>query len=277
MSPVPFTAWACPLDGSPLIRREKSLYCARNHCFDLDRKGAVNLLPVQFKKSKAPGDSKDMVAARTRFLENGFYQRIAEALCDVIEEINTDPLTVFDAGCGEGYYTQFVAAHLEKMKHSFSIAGMDISKDAIAAASARSKDIQWIVGTNAAIPVSDGAVDCVLSLFGFPVWSEFKRILKPNGILIAVDPAPDHLIELRRILYPVVTTKEKDASDAKGFVLQTEKRLAAAFGPLVEENVADLLWMTPHAFRAKPEDRAQAAASSFEAMTLDVSLRVYRC
>lgn len=38
------------------------------------------MLPVQNKRSRDPGDSKEMVAARRRFLNAGFYQPIAAAV-----------------------------------------------------------------------------------------------------------------------------------------------------------------------------------------------------
>ncbi len=44
----------------------------------------MNLLPVQNKRSLDPGDSKEMVAARRRFLEAGHYQPIADAVAQAV-------------------------------------------------------------------------------------------------------------------------------------------------------------------------------------------------
>ena len=84
MSALPFTALACPLDGAPLQRQAVSLRCPEGHCFDLAAQGYVNLLPVQNKRSRDPGDSKEMVAARRRFLEVGHYQPIADAVARAV-------------------------------------------------------------------------------------------------------------------------------------------------------------------------------------------------
>jgi len=46
------------------------------HSFDIASQGYANLLPVQHKRSRDPGDSKEMVAARRRFLTAGFYSRL---------------------------------------------------------------------------------------------------------------------------------------------------------------------------------------------------------
>lgn len=71
---------ACPLDGNPLSQSDGVWCCAAGQSFDIARQGYVHLLPVQNKRSRDPGDSKEMVAARQRFLEAGHYRPIAEAV-----------------------------------------------------------------------------------------------------------------------------------------------------------------------------------------------------
>ena len=58
---TPFQALACPLDGAPLQRDASTWRCAAGHCFDIASQGYTNLLPVQQKRSRDPGDSKEMV------------------------------------------------------------------------------------------------------------------------------------------------------------------------------------------------------------------------
>ena len=58
--------------------------CTQGHSFDIARQGYVNLLPVQNKRSRDPGDSKTMIVARQEFLVAGFYQPIADADEDCI-------------------------------------------------------------------------------------------------------------------------------------------------------------------------------------------------
>src|SRR5690554_7060145 len=59
-------------------RRSSDLICPNRHSFDIARQGYVNLLPVQQKRSRHPGDSKAMVVARSRFLNSGIYQPRSE-------------------------------------------------------------------------------------------------------------------------------------------------------------------------------------------------------
>src|SRR5690606_32361645 len=108
---TPFQALACPLDGAPMQPSGAAWCCPSGHSFDIASQGYTHLLPVQKKRSLDPGDSKEMVAARRRFLEGGFYQPIAAALskatlADLAPGANASCL---DAGCGEGYYLRRLA------------------------------------------------------------------------------------------------------------------------------------------------------------------------
>jgi len=271
MNKLAFPFLSCPLDGLPLTRQDNSVICTSGHNFDFDRKGTLNLLPVQFKKSRNPGDSKEMVLAREKFLNSGYYGPVSNTLNDLVAAHKAD--TILDAGCGEGYYTQRLAAYLKNAV----IVGMDISKDAIHAAAKRSRDIQWIVGTNANIPLLPSSVDCVISLFGFPVWEEFRRILKPGGIVILGDSGPDHLIELRHLLYPEIKTKpESEKVIPKGFEAPEIKRLTQQINIADAEQVADLIAMTPHQHRATKERIAEAVQHKYDGITLDVVFSIYK-
>ena len=63
----PFAPWQCPLCGEKLTG-DSTLKCTKGHCFDRAKEGYWHLLPVQSMRTKAPGDSKEMVAARRAFL-----------------------------------------------------------------------------------------------------------------------------------------------------------------------------------------------------------------
>ena len=240
MSFIPFSALACPLDGDPMHRQGQTWRCAAGHSFDIARQGYTHLLPVQHKRSRDPGDSKAMVAARQRFLNAGHYQPIAEAVSRLAlaERPAEDTFCCLDAGCGEGYYLRQLAA-ASAPDAALSLLGLDISKWAVLSAAKQDKGAakqeravlsaarqdkgaatqegeagrqdspcgreeraSWVVGSNANLPVQEGSLDCVLCLFGFPVYPEFVRVLEPGGVLIQADAGPDHLRELREIIYP---------------------------------------------------------------------------
>ena len=66
MQVVPRAFFICALDGTPLLPGDGWIGCADGHRYDRAREGYFNLLPVQNKASRDPGDDKAMVAARRR-------------------------------------------------------------------------------------------------------------------------------------------------------------------------------------------------------------------
>jgi len=48
----------CPICQSALTAHNNSVRCIFAHSFDRARQGYLNLLPVQHKNSRAPGDKK---------------------------------------------------------------------------------------------------------------------------------------------------------------------------------------------------------------------------
>ena len=70
----------CPLCGSPLTQEERGCICPARHSFDRAAAGYVHLLPPNRMHSKAPGDDREMVAARAAFLERGYYAPLRQAL-----------------------------------------------------------------------------------------------------------------------------------------------------------------------------------------------------
>jgi 23S rRNA (guanine745-N1)-methyltransferase len=101
-------SYSCPLCHAPLERRDNSFICPQRHQFDLAKEGYVNLLPVQFKRSRDPGDSAEMMQARRAFLDAGHYQPLRDAICAYLHTFA--PTDLLDIGCGEGYYTHAFAA-----------------------------------------------------------------------------------------------------------------------------------------------------------------------
>ncbi|WP_018404208.1 putative RNA methyltransferase [Marinobacter gelidimuriae] len=292
MTITPFNHLICPLDGQPLLMQQNSWRCANGHSFDNARQGYVHLLPVQNKRSLAPGDSKEMVAARQRFLNAGHYQPIAAAVVQAVAEtVNTqgegietqpgikEPFACLDAGCGEGYYLRQLEACLPGRKHEqqLSLVGLDIAKPAVLAAAKQSKTTRWLVASNANIPLADGSLGCILSLFGFPVYPEFRRVLRPGGRVMVVDAGPDHLRELREVIYPVLKPEvdKPNASEAPpGFQTIGRQTINFSLALVGEGAIADLLAMTPHFYRAKAEGLARAAALGELQVTVDVRLTV---
>ena len=260
----------CPVCGDILSRGEKEYRCRNRHSFDIARQGHVNLLVVQQKHSLNPGDTREQVLSRRAFLEGGFYEPIADALCEAAQEMGaTGP--ILDVGCGEGYYCTKLAAAM-----GAALTGLDISKEAVRCAAAKYKGHQWICGTAAHLPVSDGSVGTLTSLFALTLPEEFCRVLVKDGLYFQVLAAQDHLLGLKSIIYPELKLKEKDSvPDLPGFA--RIKSVPIRFTFTVEGvQVQNLLSMTPHVYRIGKEGAARLAATDRLTDTASAVLNVYK-
>src|SRR5437667_7145012 len=99
----------CPVCHEPLTNLGPIYQCPKGHTFDIARQGYVNLLLAHQRKSKQPGDNKEMILSRAHFLDEGYYQPISEKVnkaamaCFMTGECS-DSGIILDVGCGEGYY-----------------------------------------------------------------------------------------------------------------------------------------------------------------------------
>lgn len=273
---TPLKTLSCPLCAEQLIKEQShaSWGCSNGHTFDVAKQGYVNLLPVQHKRSKDPGDSKAMVRARADFLAAHYYQPLADKLATIV--LNGKQQNVLDAGCGEGYYLRELLAQAEQRQQPLSCAGLDISKWAVQAAAKSEPRVTWIVASNSQLPRPDQSIDTLLCLFGFPVSQQFKRVLKPGGRLIMVDPAQEHLIELKHIIYPQVNSKpEQLPVPTDTWQLLDEQRLTFTITLNQREHIQHLLAMTPHFYRATNEGRARAEGLEQITVTADMWVRTF--
>ena len=260
----------CPVCGEILHRAEKEYRCQNRHSFDIARQGHVNLLVVQQKHSLNPGDTREQVLSRRAFLEGGFYAPIAKALCDTAKELGVKG-PVLDVGCGEGYYCTQLSEAL-----GAELLGLDISKEAVRCAAAKYKGPQWVCGTASHLPVKDGSVGVLTSLFALTLPEEFRRVLSEDGLYFQVLAAQDHLLGLKSIIYPELKLKEKDSvPELPGF--ERVKSVPVRFTFTVEgAQVQNLLSMTPHVYRISKEGAARLAATETLTDTASAVLNIYR-
>jgi len=277
------TTLACPLDGLPLIANGKQMACSNRHCFDVAHQGYINLLPVQHKRSKNPGDSTEMILARTSFLNAGSYAPIAAKLNLLTHKIIAATaeleLCLLDAGCGEGYYLTHLLPSLQQpqIQKKITLIGLDISKPAILAAAKRSKQITWLIASNRQPPVLPASVDIIFCVFGFPLFDSFQKLLKPGGKIILVEAGPEHLIELRNIVYPTVNKApppDLSVAEAAGFSLCEQAGLTYLSKIDSNAQIMNLLYMTPHYYRASHAGKQSASQLSTIEITVDVVFRV---
>ena len=239
----------CPVCREALTLNERTWRCANSHSYDVAKQGYVNLHVVQHKHSKNPGDTPESVQARRAFLSAGHYAPLQQAVVNKVRELRIENL--LDIGCGEGYYTDAMQAEV------LQCVGVDIAKNAVQVAAKINKNITWVVGTGATLPVLDQSIDLCSSLFSPIPKQEILRVLKPQGYLLVVTPAPQHLYAMREVLF-----EEVNPHESHKFVeqLQNEFELLEEYvidAPFVlqQADLKNLIAMTPYAYKAKPERR----------------------
>ena len=260
----------CPVCGAELNRLDNRYVCPRGHSFDIARQGYVNLLTVQQKHSRNPGDTREQVLSRREFLEAGFYAPIAQTLIDTAKGLGISG-PVLDVGCGEGYYSARLAQAL-----GAPLTGLDISKEAVRCAAGKYKGAQWLCATASHIPVADGSAALLTSLFALTAPEEFHRVLEQDGYFFQVLAAQDHLLGLKRIIYDQLTFKEKDTQpEFPGF--ERVQSVPIQFSFTVEgKQVQNLLSMTPHVFRISKNGAARLTNTPCLTDTASCMLNVFR-
>ena len=290
----------CPLCQSPLQpaadtwRCDGSLHPKQTaHPFDVARQGYVNLLPVQQKKSKAPGDSQASIEARKRFLNAGHYQPLQALICQkmaellakdkLVSEQTSKPVNWLDIGCGEGYYTQAMA-----QTGMDTLIAADISKPAVVelAKSSKAASSLWnqqdknegiktaviypLVTSAAHLPICAHSINGISSIFSPILPESFNEVLSDEGYLIIAKPDMGHLATMRDALFDDVREHDSDKflqELAPYFQLLDSHRVSAKLS-LSAESLADLMTMTPYAYRARNDKRqallAEEVAKPFE-------------
>ena len=260
----------CPICGEILRRGAKQWVCPAGHSFDVARQGYVNLLTVQQKHSLHPGDTREQVLSRRRFLESGAYAPIVAQMLEMLKAHGARG-PILDVGCGEGYYGTRVAEALDG-----ALLGLDISKEAVRCAAGSYKQADWICATAAHVPVRDHGAGLLMSMFALTLPEEFRRILSEDGLFLQVLAAQDHLMGLKHIIYPEILRKEKDSvPELPGFQLVESRPLR--FGFTAEgAQIQDLLSMTPHFWRISAQGAKRLQETECLHDTASVVLNLYK-
>lgn len=246
-----------------LAREGRRLICPRAHSFDVARRGYVNLLQPQDRRSARPGDSPAAVGARRRFLARGFEAELTEALGRLLTLDPTDAL--LDVGCGEGHYLAAFVRRFGCEGH-----GMDISVPAIEAAARRYAGLHFAVANaDRFLPYADASFRVVASITARRNPAEFHRVLRDDGRLLLVIPGPDDLVELRAAILGRGLLRDRvdqaAGTFATHFALERHERLRHVTR-LDPEAIRDVMTGSYRAGRASRRDRLAALGS------LDVTL-----
>ncbi len=263
----------CPVCKKELYTKEKSLLCENGHCFDISRKGTVNLL----RTGKANhGDDKRMVMARKTFLDKGYYEPLHAVIRETAAEYSYDGCTLLDCGCGECSYTADISRHFISKNINAEIIGIDVSKEAINCAASRHSGIRLAVASVFDIPLPDKSCDIVLAMFSPFSGSEYLRVLKDGGIYITAYPLEDHLFELKKAVYDEPYRNEVSDTGVDGFELLSQKDCKFRMELKTNEDLISLFEMTPYCYKTSKTDREKLDRISALSVCAEFGIAVYR-
>jgi len=242
-------SYLCPLCDTSLSQQGKSYLCTQNHCFDIAKEGYVNLLPVQNKKTKDPGDNAFMIQARRQFLQEGYYQGFCDKIVSVAKEVQAQP--------------------------------SDISKHAVKAAAKNAKGkptnaFNYAAASAYSLPYPDNVFDLAICIFSPAKPSEVMRVLKPGGVFIYAGTGPRHLRELAEMIYDIANEHKGnplDFTDCSQFSAESIHTHNEAI-KVERSNIPNLLAMTPYYWSAS-EDKKKAI-ESLEELTVELDFQIRR-
>lgn len=281
--------WHCPLCKSPISLNSTPIRCENNHSFDKAKSGYVNLLPVQFKKSKLPGDDKDMVKARREFHQLNTYQPLKDRLVEVVgglivesckekglaEDASKRSVSIYDAGCGEGSYLDAMVQGLSLRGFSIEAAGSDISKIAVELAAKAYKHAQFVVASSFELPLEKSTQDLVIQVFAPGSNDEYERVLRSEGLLLTVDPAPNHLFELKQQVYDTPRKHQIDDGPRSGFTRIHDECFSFPINFESEDHKIALIKMTPFYWKL-PHGKIESIVASLEKVTADFHIQIWK-
>jgi 23S rRNA (guanine745-N1)-methyltransferase len=262
----------CPVCDAGLAGAGRALRCATGHAFDVARQGYAALLTGEAHPGTA--DTAAMVAARTEFLGGGHFAPLAALVAERAAALAPDGGCVVDVGAGTGYH---LAAVLERLPGRCGVA-LDLSKHALrraARAHPRIGALTWDVWRP--LPVRSGVAAVLLDIFAPRNPPEFRRVLRPDGILIVVTPAARHLAELVGPL-GLLTVDDRKAERVAGamdghFTLATGRPLELPLR-LTHAQIEALVAMGPSARHTDPETLRRRVSALPEPMPVTAAFDV---
>lgn len=268
----------CPICKGDMKTNDKnSLVCNNSHCFDISKKGYINLLNNSNNKIY----DKDLFESRNKTYNSNLYDMLTREIGYVINEytLNKNKNYILDAGCGEGYYLN----QLSKSKNlkNCEFVGIDISKEGINIATREGNDIIWCISDLSNLPFKDEKFDVILNILSPANYKEFNRVLNKDGVVIKVIPESEYLKEIR---YAIKGEMKNNNYSNQNVVDVFKEHLDIVTQSNVnykwsidKANLKDLIKMTPLTSSLSEEQIEQLIKHDISNITIDLRIIVGRC
>ena len=235
----------CPIcKGSIKNVTENSVICKNNHCFNMSKKGYINLI----KNNNKTIYDKDLFEARSKIYDQKVYEILSEEIINIVDKYTTGEKInyVLDAGCGEGYYLNQLYLD-EKINKKCRLIGIDIAREGVALATRFENRVFWSVSDLSNLPFDDNKIDVILDILSPSNYREFARVLNKKGIIIKVIPEENYLQEIRNQIAAYI---KKDKYSNKNIVDVFESNLDIVYEKRItykvkDFNLEDFIKMTP--------------------------------
>lgn len=268
----------CPLCSAPLTRESNRYLCPSGHSYDCATAGYVHLLPANQKHSKNPGDDKAMVAARSAFLDQGYYAPLRDTLAELAIRLtrNLPAPVLLDSGCGEGYYTAGLFHALEQTGCTPRAVGVDLSKFALRRAAKRLPEGEFAVASVYHLPLPNACTDLLTNVFSPLATEEFTRVLHPGGWFLYAVPSARHLWEMKQVLYPQPYENPVKLEEYAGFTHRETVPLRYTVTLSRSEDIMALFGMTPYAWKTPREGVARLSELETLETQIGFDLHLYQ-
>ncbi|WP_430308981.1 putative RNA methyltransferase [Rummeliibacillus pycnus] len=263
--------FACPVCHEEMTVTEQCVVtCKNRHTFDIAKQGYVNFMTHPATSMYG----KDLFDARKEIIESGIYAPMHENVVELLKTFGQN-LTILDTGCGEGSHLAMIKKQFEEITTNIIVgAGIDIAKEGIIAAGRNYEDLIWCVGDLAKSPFQESSFDVILNILSPANYSEFERLLKPNGVVVKVVPQSGYLRQLRELFY-ADSDKESYSNDRtverfKEHFSDVEVKRITQTVTIAPEMVSMLIYMTPMGWH----QTADTSSNQVEEITIDLDILI---
>lgn len=266
----------CPLCKANMVTVDKnSVKCVNKHCFDISKKGYVNLLNSNTKTIY----DKELFESRHEIYNSNVYDYLIEEIKSIIKNYTLNKYSnyILDAGCGEGYFLNKLSED-EEINNRCKLIGIDIAKEGISIATRGENEIIWCISDLANLPLQDSKFNIILNILSPANYKEFARVLSNGGIVVKIVPESNYLKEIR-------TSIQKDIKNSdynnKNIIDVFKKHLDLIYDNRINYktninvlNLRNLVKMTPLTSSLHEKELLRLLESDISYITIDLRVIV---
>ena len=135
------------------------------------------------------------------------------------------------------------------------------------------KNVTYIVASSNSIPFMNNYFDLLIYIFAPIFINETKRVLKENGNIIIVTPGPDHLYELKEIMYKNPYHNDDRSNQFDNYELSKQRLKYSK--TLDNTSINDLIKMTPYNYKTNSKDIENISIDKLS-VTFDFIINIYK-